>query len=842
MRGEDPAQGTGALNSPSLASADEDVMLRTGTSRLAVKTLPSVSPNDSFFDGIGISVGNRTRLFKHLQGKLLGKSYRNGELGEVRVGPRVFDEMRVRLTPKDVAPFAILKDVVEGARWFRREPDIGRQGKFVFHTATPFLLDGVPHVAHMTLKQEGKQGNRHLSVYAINAFEMRDGAAILHRLPSASADGAPDVFEDERGMPQDVSTARFGTLYDWLSEVKDFGDRLPADRTKLLQDAAPAPAADVSVLHQETPPPAQDAAVVERLEFAPENDYPSDIVSKVSARMADAAAARGDGLVGVTVYLRSELHAVLIGDEAGVSSVVWFPASELAGRPNAAAEEIRGFIKNIHYRASSTGSPALSVNILAAADEGAARAAERIPLLPETESMRDVRERYQGTPGWMKAPNGEATNLSERQWLQVRTEEFKAWFGDWENDPANASVAVDANGEPKLFYHGMRGRLLFDTFEADKNKFGGMMFFSDNRLTSLSYADHAVYPVFLNVRNAEFHDAGGRVWNKLEYRTEDGRPLPKTDQIGEHAKAQGKDGVIIDNVLDYVLNPDMRKADMEIAARPSTDVIVFRPEQIKSAIGNDGAFSQDNPSILHQNVRGNVTISRRTLDAVIRIFKGADLSTVVHEGAHVFGTWLVAAAESGGSFARQAFSRDVLAQGLGAGGFGVDIMGGAATVQDVRSAIARARRAEADMETNIADLGRIANRRPKAGDPAVQAEAAQARADRADLREMLRTSRARRALMERYVRHMDNMEQAREDVLALKRFAGLADDADLAGVSPASRRGRHDRCRKSRFLLTVSAFTHMDALPRGFRSAVPDAPRMSLRGENGHCALQGPVR
>ncbi len=35
-------------------------------------------------------------------------------------------------------------------------------------------------------------------------------------------------------------------------------------------------------------------------------------------------------------------------------------------------------------------------------------------------------------PGWMKAPNGKPSNLTERQWVQVRTPSFKKWFGDWE--------------------------------------------------------------------------------------------------------------------------------------------------------------------------------------------------------------------------------------------------------------------------------------------------------------------------------------------------------------------------------------------------------------------------
>ncbi len=43
-----------------------------------------------------------------------------------------------------------------------------------------------------------------------------------------------------------------------------------------------------------------------------------------------------------------------------------------------------------------------------------------------------VRRKYEGTSQWMKAPNGQPTKLNEMQWLQVRTPNFKAWFGDWE--------------------------------------------------------------------------------------------------------------------------------------------------------------------------------------------------------------------------------------------------------------------------------------------------------------------------------------------------------------------------------------------------------------------------
>jgi hypothetical protein len=69
---------------------------------------------------------------------------------------------------------------------------------------------------------------------------------------------------------------------------------------------------------------------------------------------------------------------------------------------------------------------------------------------------------YKGTDAWMQAPNGEATKLSERQWVQVRTPRFKKWFGDWEAARAKGGVwavedvskAVGENGEPLVVYHG----------------------------------------------------------------------------------------------------------------------------------------------------------------------------------------------------------------------------------------------------------------------------------------------------------------------------------------------------------------------------------------------------
>ena len=88
------------------------------------------------------------------------------------------------------------------------------------------------------------------------------------------------------------------------------------------------------------------------------------------------------------------------------------------------------------------------------------------------------------TDQWMKAPNGKPTKLTERQWLQVRTENFKKWFGDWENDPKNASKVVDENGEPLVVYHGGEVESEFSPTKSRR----GFFFFAQDKGAAEYYA------------------------------------------------------------------------------------------------------------------------------------------------------------------------------------------------------------------------------------------------------------------------------------------------------------------------------------------------------------------
>lgn len=103
--------------------------------------------------------------------------------------------------------------------------------------------------------------------------------------------------------------------------------------------------------------------------------------------------------------------------------------------------------------------------------------------------------------GWMKAPNGKPTKLSEQQWELVRTPAFKKWFGDWEHDPASASKVVDENGEPMVMYHGTRCE--FSAFKRNRKR-PGIFFHSDPDSAgqySNGKGEKRIIPVFLRAVN-----------------------------------------------------------------------------------------------------------------------------------------------------------------------------------------------------------------------------------------------------------------------------------------------------------------------------------------------------
>lgn len=201
--------------------------------------------------------------------------------------------------------------------------------------------------------------------------------------------------------------------------------------------------------------------------------------------------------------------------------------------------------------------------------------------------IREIKARAQADGTFMKAPNGKDTNLTEKQWLQVRTSAFKEWFGNWENDPENASKVVDENGEPLVVYHGSKAKFNTFSYEFVRGADSGFFFTSDKGYAKQFGSEE--YPVFLNMRNflpaSEIPLHRDNIYSIFAQSEEDVAYLNKVD------------GIIGNDSIDGKLTPSK-----------GTEFMVYRPNQIKSAVNNIGTFSKTNNNIYYQTKKSESEI------------------------------------------------------------------------------------------------------------------------------------------------------------------------------------------------------------------------------------------
>lgn len=209
--------------------------------------------------------------------------------------------------------------------------------------------------------------------------------------------------------------------------------------------------------------------------------------------------------------------------------------------------------------------------------------------------------------------NGE-TELDFNQWKQVRSPEFKRWFGDWENDPDDASKVInDETFEPLQVFHGSPENFhIFDDRFSSKNTgneglFGKGFYFAKDGLEAVRYAkgnENGITSAYLNIKNP------------FTLTPENIALLPDwyVDKVGIVPIKKGAlDGKIsIDSISrltkDGKYGNDFRKALSEAGFdgastefdpyKPEGVVYVaFEPNQIKSATDNNGEFSSKNDDI-----------------------------------------------------------------------------------------------------------------------------------------------------------------------------------------------------------------------------------------------------
>lgn len=93
---------------------------------------------------------------------------------------------------------------------------------------------------------------------------------------------------------------------------------------------------------------------------------------------------------------------------------------------------------------------------------------EQIEAIQQHWSYDDFSFKQWKKQGYLLTESGLPSKLAEKQYRQVRTDSFKAWFGDWQSDPESASKVLDPNTrEPMTVFHGTPfGR--FNVFDKEK--------------------------------------------------------------------------------------------------------------------------------------------------------------------------------------------------------------------------------------------------------------------------------------------------------------------------------------------------------------------------------------
>lgn len=254
--------------------------------------------------------------------------------------------------------------------------------------------------------------------------------------------------------------------------------------------------------------------------------------------------------------------------------------------------------------------------------------------------LEEIKQRAIGDNTFMEAPNGSPTNLTEEQWIQVRTQSFKNWFGDWEDISEGEYGLLDENGEPKLFYH--RTNSDFNEFDityhgssTDAGWLGEGFYFYGVEEESYGYGDKQL-TAFLNIRNPYYAE------NEDNLRLSELNSIDVSKEFSEGLKSDGYDGVFF--------NGDFRE-----------EVVSFYPNQIKSATDNQGTFSINSNNIYLQ-------ISDNLVDRYFEAYNTQPREVNIPEASEVSKTWADTFAESIGVDLKEVQQISINGQTLGVNG------------------------------------------------------------------------------------------------------------------------------------------------------------------------------
>ena len=216
--------------------------------------------------------------------------------------------------------------------------------------------------------------------------------------------------------------------------------------------------------------------------------------------------------------------------------------------------------------------------------------------------------------------------------VQIKSDNFKNWFGDWENNLSKASKVVNEDGTPKAVYHGTSngGFWFFDTYGSNFGLFGNGSYFTESKNVADSYTNKGkgnnkqVYEVYLNIRNPIDMDAKADIskWNKafekqdIDVVAREGdsneqvyKKLIEELEYNDYSKYEAEE--IVSDIFRYDMGYDgithIGGGRFYDGSERHRVWIAFDPEQVKSVTDNVGTFDKNNADIRYSSQKSKPT-------------------------------------------------------------------------------------------------------------------------------------------------------------------------------------------------------------------------------------------
>lgn len=248
-----------------------------------------------------------------------------------------------------------------------------------------------------------------------------------------------------------------------------------------------------------------------------------------------------------------------------------------------------------YFRAINEGKYANKEEKIKSLDESRLRQEEYTP------EMLDILKNSRDEQGNLLAPNKKPSNLTERQYIHVRTKAFKEWFGDWENNPEEASKVVDENGEPLVVYHGTNSQWttynpnLFGS-ATDEGYYGKGLYLSSVKGKAMQYGN--IMELFVNMRNPFIVGIDNTL--DMDESTRRGEIVNMFNRENAPDELKQYDGVLYSGT----------EGKFE-------EIVVPTANQVKSATNNVGTYSRTNDDTRYRKLpKGTLTTFDMMDDAI----------------------------------------------------------------------------------------------------------------------------------------------------------------------------------------------------------------------------------